>query len=198
MRLQSIAKDLPTDKLVPFLRLARSNDPNNNEIPYWLGVHLVSGDSSDPSDERWEQISEGVEMLKVSSLLNPADARAHYHHGMGISSRHKYAMRTRRAHLLPPAKEAAETLINALETAIHLERECEKAGCKNGINIAAAYLCLGDFCARLKDYNKAISYLNQVEEAIQCSGDAEKDWSESLLEEVSKILDYCHKNTAKL
>ena len=135
MRLQSIGKELDRDKLIPSLCLARDNDPTNSEVPYWLGVHLFQGDMNDESDERWAELSQGVESLKVSTLLNPADARAHYHLGMAISTRHKYAMRTKRAHLLPPAKEAGESVIDALETAIRLERKCAEAGCENGINL---------------------------------------------------------------
>ncbi|KAL7543635.1 hypothetical protein ACHAXR_012933 [Thalassiosira sp. AJA248-18] len=195
MRLQSIAK-MHRDKLIPALQLARSNDPANSEVPYWLGVHLIQGDIYDPKDVRWEEICQGVDSLKLSTVLNPADARAHYHHGMGISTRHKYAMRTKRAHLLPPAKEAAEDLINALESAIRLEGECEKAGCSNGLNLAAAYLALGDFMARLKSFDRAITYLNQVEGSIR-SGDIDKNWSQSILQEVSGMLEYCQKESAK-
>lgn len=197
MRLQSMAKELERSKLIPSLRLARTNDPSNSEVPYWLGVHLVQGDMNDPSDERWSEICEGVESLRLSTLLNPADARAHYHHGMGISTRHKYAMRTKRAHLLPPAKEAADSLINSLEAAIRLEGKCDEAGCKNGLNLAAAYLALGDFMARLKDFDKAISYLNQVEKSIVNSGDTEANWANSMLQEVSSVLEYCERESAK-
>ncbi|KAL7542951.1 hypothetical protein ACHAXR_012244, partial [Thalassiosira sp. AJA248-18] len=178
--LQSIAKELHRDKLIPALKLARSNDPINSEVPYLLGVYLIQGDIHDPTDdERWAEICQGVESLKLSTVLNPADARAHYHHGMGISTRHKYAMRTKRAHLLPPAKEAAEDLIKALETAIRLEGECEKAGCSNGLNLAEAYLALGDFMARLKNFDRAITYLNQVKGTIR-SGDIDENWSQEV------------------
>jgi tetratricopeptide (TPR) repeat protein len=196
MRLQSIGKELEREKLIPSLRLARDNDPTNSEVPYWLGVHLIQGDMNDESDERWAEISQGVESLKLSTLLNPADARAHYHLGMAISARHKYAMRTKRAHLLPPAKEAGESVIDALETAIRLERNCTEAGCENGINISAAYLALGDFMARLKSYDRAITYLNQVESIIRENGDLDRGWAQSMLEEVSSITEYCQREAA--
>ena len=197
MRLQSVAKELEREKLIPFLHLARDKDPTNSEILYWLGVHLLQGDPNDPSDERWEEICQGVESLKQSTLLNPADARVHYHLGMGISTRHKYAMRTRRAHLLPPAKEAADGLVEALETAIRLEGKCDQSGCSNGINLAAAYLCMGDFMARLKSCDKAIPYLNQVGKTIELSGGMHTEWAHSMLEEVHTMLNYCHSEMAK-
>ncbi len=196
MRLQSIGKELERDKLIPSLSLASDNDPTNSEVPYWLGVHLIQGDMNDESDERWAEISQGVESLKLSTLLNPADARAHYHLGMAISTRHKYAMRTKRTNLLPPAKEAGESVIDALETAIRLERKCTEAGCENGINISAAYLALGDFMARLKSYDRAITYLNQVEGIIREDGDLDKGWAQSMLEEVSSITEYCQREVA--
>ena len=111
MRLQSIGKELDRDKLIPSLGLARDNDSTNSEVPYWLGVHLFRGDMTDESDERWAELSQGVESLKASTLLNPADAQAHYHLGMAISTRHKFAMHTKRVHLLPPAKEAGEVCL---------------------------------------------------------------------------------------
>ena len=197
MRLQSVAKETKRDKLLPFLRLARDIDPTNSDILYWLGVHLMQGDSNDPSDERWNEICQGVESLQYSAVLNPADARVHYHLGMAISTRHKYAMRTRRAHLLPPPKEAAETLIEAIETAMHLEAKCENAGCKNDINIAAGYLCLGDFMARLRDPDKAIVYLNQVEEHIDMEQDGDTNWVHSMLDEVNSMLEYCRNESMK-
>lgn len=43
------------------MKLARENDPINSEIPHWIGVYSMQGDSNDPSDERWEEICEGVE-----------------------------------------------------------------------------------------------------------------------------------------
>ena len=101
MRLQTIAKQLPREKLILCLALARENDPTNSEMSYWLGVHLLQGDSSDESDDRWKEICRGVENLESATKLSPTDARAHYHLGMAIATRHKYAMRTRRAHLLP-------------------------------------------------------------------------------------------------
>jgi len=197
MRLQSIGKELQRDKLIPSLRLARQNDPTNSEVPYWLGVHLIQGDMNDPSDERWEEICEGVESLSMSTLLNPADARAHYHLGMALSARHKYAMRTKRAHLLPSAKEAAESLIKAFETAISLEGKCVQAGCENGINLAAAFLALGDFMGRLKNFDKAIYYLNQVEDTLGQAGDMDKTWAHAMLQEVNSMLDYCKDESAK-
>lgn len=197
MRLQTIAKELPRDQLVPCLQLARTNDPSNGELSFWLGIHLIQGDMNDQSDERWDGICDGVESLKLSTLLNPADARAHYHFGMGLSTRHKYAMRSKRAHLLPPAKEAAESLINALETAVRLERKCEEAGCMNGINLAAAYLALGDFMCRLNSSDKAIPYLNQVEESLIRSGDLDKDWAHAMLQEASSMMAYCENQLSK-
>ena len=197
MRLQSIGKELDRDKHISSLRLARGNDPTNSETPYWLGVNLIEGDMNDESDERWTEISQGVESLYQSTMLNPADARAHYHLGMAISTRHKYAMRTKRTNLLPPAKVAGENLINAFETAIRLERKCLKAGCENGINLSAAYLALGDFMARLKSFDKAIMYLKQVEAAIEEAGDRDKGWAESMLDEVSSILEYCNSEIAE-
>ncbi len=196
MRLQSIAMGLERDKRIHLLQLASDNDPINSEVPYWLGVHLIQGDMDDLSDERWQELIYGVESFKRSILLNPADARAHYHLGMAISTCHKYAMRTKRAHLLPPAKEAAETLINAFETAICLEKKCVKAGCKNGINLAAALLALGDFMARLKNVDKAISYLGQVEESIKSSGDTNEEWADSMRQEVSSLLDFCEREAS--
>ncbi|KAL3807273.1 hypothetical protein ACHAXA_004089 [Cyclostephanos tholiformis] len=196
MRLQSIGKELDRDKLILSLRLARENDPTNSEVPYWHGVHLIQGDMNEESDDRWTEITQGVESLKLSTLLNPADARAHYHLGMAISARHKYAMRTKRAHLLPPAKEAGESVIDALETAIRLERKCTEAGCENGINISAAYLALGDFMARLKSYDRAITYLNQVEGIIGETGDMDKRWAQSMLEEVLSLTEYCKREAA--
>ena len=200
MRLQSIAKEelkLAREKLLPSLQLARENDPVNSEVLYWLGVHLIQGDMNDPSDARWEEICRGVELLQASALLNPADARAHYHLGMGISTRHKYAMRTKRAHLLPPPKEAAESLVEAFETAIELERKCENAGCQNEINCAAAFLALGDFMARLKSFDKAIPYLNQVETTIREAGDIGENWAHNMLQEVDSMLSYCETESAK-
>jgi len=193
MRLQSIAKELTRDKLIPCLKLAKNNDPRNSEIPYWLGVHLLQGDMNAPSGKRWDEICEGIDSFKLSTFLNPADARAHYHLGMAISTRHKYAMRTKRAHLLPPANEAAESLIQALETAIRLERKCVGAGCGNGLNLAAAFLALGDFMARLNDFDKAVTYLNQVEDTIRREGDIDQNWAKPMLHEVSTMLDYCTK-----
>jgi len=155
MRLQTMAKELPREQCLRGLELARSYDPLNSEMSYWLGVHLLQGDPNDPSDERWEEICQGVQSFERSIVLNPADARAHYNLGMALSERHKYAMRTRRMHLLPPPQEAAESLINALETAIQLEIKCDEAGCSNGINIAEAFLTLGDFVLRLKNFDLA-------------------------------------------
>lgn len=193
-----MAKELPRDKLIPSLQLARANDPVNSEVPFWIGVHSIQGDMTDPTDERWEEICQGVESLKASTLLNPADARAHYHLGMGITTRHKYAMQTRRAHLLPPPKEAADMLVKAFETAIRLEGKCQEAGCQNGINLAAAYLALGDFMARLKEVDKAIAYLNQIEPTIRRSGDIDENWAHSMLEEASSILQFCQHESAKV
>jgi len=190
MRLQTIAKQLERENLIPCLELARENDPMNSEMSYWLGVHLLQGDSSDESDFRWNEICQGVDTLKAAAELNPTDARAHFHLGMAIATRHKYAMRTRRAHLLPPPDEAAEDLITAFEGAIQLENTCDEAGCKNGINLPAAYLALGDFMGRLKNYPKALEYLSQVEGAIGDS-DLEEDWAKSMLEEVHSVANFC-------
>jgi hypothetical protein len=71
MRLQTIAKQLPRGKLIPCLELARENDPTNSEMSYWLGVHLLQGDSSDESDLRWNEICRGVDTLKTATELNP-------------------------------------------------------------------------------------------------------------------------------
>lgn len=196
MRLQSIAVGLEREKRIRALQLASDNDPTNSEVPYWLGVHLIQGDMNDVSDERWEEICTGLESLMHSISLNPADARAHYHLGMAISTRHKYAIRTRRTHLLPPAQEAAESLIHTFETAISLEKKCDKAGCKNGINLAAALFSLGDFMARLKNFDMAISYLNRVEGSIESSGDTDKEWAYSIRQEVSSMLDFCKREAS--
>ncbi len=51
--------------------------------------------------------------------------------------------------------------------------------------------------ARLKSFDKAIPYLNQVEEAIERAGDLDKTWSSSMLEEVSSVLDFCKREEAK-
>ena len=197
MRLQSIAKTLPRNQLIPCLELARKNDPTNSEMSYWLGVHLLQGDMHDPSEERWEEICRGVETLKYATLLNPADARAYYHLGMAISTRHKYAMRTKRAHLLPPAEEAASSMIEAFEAAMYLERKCEEAGCKNGLNLSAAYLTLGDFMARLKSFDKSMNYLASIEDIIISAGDMKEDWAQSMLQEVSSMSEYCKKELTK-
>lgn len=196
MRLQSIGKQLRRDKLIPCLQLASNNDPTNSEQRYWLGVHLIQGDMADTSENRWREICGGVEFLEDSIQLNPSDARAHYHLGMAISTRHKYAMRTRRADELPPPKEAAESMIHALETAISLERRCLLYNCPNGINIGAAYLALGDFMLRLKSFDKAMSYLNLVEGAIQESGDAEEEWAKGMMDEVTSMMNFCNEEMA--
>eukprot|EP00577_Skeletonema_sp_RCC1716_P001218 CAMPEP_0113379404 /NCGR_PEP_ID=MMETSP0013_2-20120614/4206_1 /TAXON_ID=2843 ORGANISM="Skeletonema costatum, Strain 1716" /NCGR_SAMPLE_ID=MMETSP0013_2 /ASSEMBLY_ACC=CAM_ASM_000158 /LENGTH=883 /DNA_ID=CAMNT_0000261673 /DNA_START=261 /DNA_END=2912 /DNA_ORIENTATION=- /assembly_acc=CAM_ASM_000158 len=197
MRLTPLAKQLSREKLISCLKLATKNDPTSHALPYALGVHLTQeGDMNDPSDERWEEICQGVESFERSIVLNPADARAHYNLGMALSDRHKYAMRTRRMHLLPPPQEAAESLINALETAIQLEIKCDEAGCSNGINIAEAFLTLGDFVLRLKNFDLARLYLNQVEECIKGVGDTGEDWAQSMLQQVSAMLDYIHENEA--
>jgi tetratricopeptide (TPR) repeat protein len=196
MRLQTIAKQLPRDRLIPCLELAREHDPMNSEMSYWLGVHLLQGDSSDESDSRWNEICRGVDVLQRATELNPTDARAHFHLGMAIASRHKYAMRTKRAHFLPPPGEAAEALIYAFESAIQLEQVCDEAGCKNGINIPAAYLALGDFMGRLRNYAKALEYLSQVEGAI-ASGESQEDWAMSMLEETASIANFCRSEMQK-
>jgi len=198
MRLQSIAKELPSrDLLIPCLEIAKSNDPTNSEMSYWLGVHLLQGDMNDPSDERWNEICYGVDVLRDSTLLNPADARAHYHHGMAISARHKYAMRTQRAHLLPPADEAANSMINAFEMAIRLERKCAGVGCKNCINLAAGYLTLADFMARLKSFEKAIVYLEQIEGLVSEAGDLDQHWAPSMLQQANSMMEFCTAEMAK-
>lgn len=117
---------------------------------------------------------------------------------MAIATRHKYAMRTKRAHLLPSPGEAAETLIYAFETAIQLENVCDEAGCKNGINIPAAYLALGDFMGRLKNYHKALEYLSQVEGAITATGDLDEEWASSMLDEVASVANFCRTELQKL
>ena len=56
-------------------------------------------------------------------------------------------------------------------------------------NIAAKYLCLGDFMARLRGTtDKAILYLNQVEEHIDMEQDGDTNWVYSMLDEVSSIV----------
>ena len=195
MRLTPLAKELTRDKLVPCLKLATRNDPTSHALPYALGVHLTQeGDMDDPSNERWEEICQGVESFERSIVLNPADARAHYNLGMALSARHMYAMRTRRMHHLPPPQEAAESVINALETAIELEIKCDEAGCSNGFKLAEAYLTLGDFILRLKNFVLARTYLNQVEDSIKRAGDINEDWAQSMLQQVSSMLDYIHEN----
>lgn len=196
MRLQTIAKQLPREMLIPCLELAREHDPTNSEMSYWLGVHLLQGDSSDESDHRWNEICRGVDTLQTATELNPTDARAHFHLGMSIATRHKYAMRTKRAHLLPSPGEAAEALIYAFETAIQLEEVCDAAGSKNGINIPAAYLALGDFMGRLRNYPKALEYLSQVEGAI-ASTELEEDWAMAMLEEVASVSNFCRNEMQK-
>lgn len=170
----------------------------NSEMSYWLGVHLMQGDSDNPSDERWEEIRRGVEALEAAIELNPADARAHYHLGMAISARHKYAMRTKRAHLLPPAADAAGRIIEAFEEASRLESKCAQAGCKNGINIAAGYLSLGDFMARLRSFEKAIKYLSQVEITLGNAGQLDEPWARGMLEEMQRVKTYCESESAKI
>lgn len=197
MRLIPIAKELPGDKLVSCLELAQRNDPTNNEVPYWLGVHLLQGDPDDPSEERWADICRGVDTLQLSTRLNPADARAHYHLGMAICTRHKHAMRTRRAHLLPPAEDAADSLIGALETAIRLERRCAAAGCDNELNVAAAFLALGDFVLRLGEFEKARAYLAQVEDSIEGAGAMDEPWAQDMRQQVSSMLEYCQRQLAE-
>jgi tetratricopeptide (TPR) repeat protein len=199
MRLQTMAKELQSRAdLIRTIDLARSYDPMNSEMSYWLGVHLMQGDSDNPSDERWEEVCRGVEALEAAIELNPADARAHYHLGMAISARHKYAMRTKRAHLLPPAADAAGRIIEAFEEASRLESKCEHAGCKNGINIAAGYLSLGDFMARLRSFEKAIKYLSQVEITLGNAGQLDEPWARGMLEEMQRVKTYCESESAKI
>ncbi|KAK1736629.1 tetratricopeptide repeat-containing protein [Skeletonema marinoi] len=198
MRLQTMAKELPREQCLRGLELARSYDPLNSEMSYWLGVHLLQGDPNDPSDERWEEICRGVETLEAAAELNPADARAYYHLGMAISTRHKYAMRTKRAHLLPPAADAASRMIETFEEAIRLEKICEEAGCKNGFNVAASYLTLGEFMARLRNFDKAMEYLSLVEGALASAGGLDTPWAGGFLEEMNRMKSYCETETAKL
>jgi acyl-CoA reductase-like NAD-dependent aldehyde dehydrogenase len=40
-------------------------------------------------------------------------------------------------------------------------------------------------------------YLKQVEAAIEEAGDTDKEWAQSMLEEVSSILEYCHSEIAE-
>ena len=198
MRLQAMAKELPRDQCIRGLDLARSFDPKNSEMSYWLGVHLLQGDPDDPTNKRWEEICRGIETLEASTELNPADARAHYHLGMAISTRHKYAMRTKRAHLLPPAADSANRMIEVFEEAIRLEKRCEEAGCKNDLNVAASYLTLGEFMARLHNFDKAVEYLSQVESTLGNAGELDKPWAEGFLTEMSRMMAYCETENAKL
>jgi len=198
MRLQTMAKELPRDQCLSGLELARSYDPMNGELSYWLGVHLLQGDPNDPTDERWEEICRGVETLEAATQLNPADARARYHLGMAISTRHKYAMRTKRAHLLPPAAEVASRIIESFEEAIRLEKICEEAGCKNGFNVAAGFLTLGEFMTSLRNFKKALEYLSQVESTLSNAGELDTPWAGGFLEEMNRMKSYCEKETAKL
>lgn len=191
MRLASIGSDMIAESKKLCLQAARRNNPSNSEVPYWLGIHLVQGDMDDPSDERWAEISEGVEYLQLATSMNPADARSHYQLGMALASRFKYAMRTRRIHLHPPAQQFAEGLIHAFETAIQLEEKCNEAGCSNGLNLPAAFFALGDNMLRLKDFEKARVYLNQVRDAIGQAGDMNENWAQSMLEEVGSMNNYC-------
>ena len=136
--------------------------------------------------------------LEAAAELNPADARAFYHLGMAISTRHKYAMRTKRAHLLPPAADAASRMIETFEEAIRLEKICEEAGCKNGFNVAASYLTLGEFMARLRNFDKAMEYLSLVEGALASAGGLDTPWAGGFLEEMNRMKSYCETETAKL
>ena len=198
MRLQSMAKQLDREKCLHGLQLGRSCDPKNSEMSYWLGVHLLQGDSNDPTDERWDEICRGVETLERAVELNPADARARFHLGMAISTRHKYAMRTKRAHLLPPAADAASLMIQSFEEAIRLEKRCDEAGCKNGINLAASYLTLGEFMASLRKFDLATKYLSQIERTLSEAGDLNTPWAGDILETSHKIMSYCERENAKL
>ena len=61
-------------------------------------------------------------------------------------------------------------------------------------NIAAKYLCQGDFMARLRGTtDKAIVYLNQVEEHI----DMDANWVHSMLDEVNSMLEYYKNESMK-
>ena len=59
------------------------------------------------------------------------------------------------------------------------------------------YLCLGDFMARLRDPDKAIVYLNQVEEHIKMEQDGDTNWVHSMLDEENSMLDYCKTESMK-
>lgn len=198
MRLQTMAKELPRDQCIRGLELARSYDPMNSEMSYWLGVNLLQGDPNNPTDERWEEICRGVETLETAAQLNPADARARYHLGMSYHTRHKYAMRTKRTHLLPQPAEAASRIIEAFEEAIRLEKRCEEAGCKNGLNVAASYLTLGEFMASLRNFEKSLKYLSQVESTLTDAGELDAPWAGGFLEEMNRLKSYCETETAKL
>ena len=51
--------------------------------------------------------------------------------------------------------------------------------------------------ARLKSYDKAITYLNQVKGAIGEAGDMDKGWAHAMLEEVSSVREYCIREAAE-
>ena len=51
--------------------------------------------------------------------------------------------------------------------------------------------------ARLRDPDKAIVYLNQVEEHIDMEQDGNTNWVHSMLDEVNSMLDYCKTESMK-
>ena len=129
--------------------------------------------------------------MRKSAAYSPSDARTYYHLGMALAARHKFAMRERLAHLLPPPAVVAEEIERAFCMAIRLESQCAAAGCKNGFNVAAAYLSLGEFMARLRNFKKGAEYLERVEDIVVSNGEEGEVWARPMLEEVSSILAYC-------
>ena len=51
--------------------------------------------------------------------------------------------------------------------------------------------------ARLRDPDKAIVYLNQVEEHIDMVQDGNTNWVHSMLDEVNSMLEYCKNESMK-
>ena len=59
----------------------------------------------------------------------------------------------------------------------------------------AAFLALGDFMARLKNFDKAVAYLRQVEICIEKYGETDNEWADSMRQEVSDMLEYCKRES---